>query len=67
MKIENGMIFKAPKDSETPDMEIEVIETGITVEGLNGCKIRFTDGSIEEVANAVLQQAVEMYGVEVIK
>ena len=67
MKIEKEIIFKAAKDSETPDMKIEVVEVGLTVEDLPGCKIQYSDGSDDLVANAVLQQAVEMYGLEVIK
>ena len=44
MEIKKGMKFKAAADSETPDMEFEVIETGLTVDGFNGCKISFSDG-----------------------
>ena len=66
MEIKKGMKFKAAADSETPDMEFEVIETGLTVDGFNGCKSIFSDGETEKGANAVLQQAVEINGLTVI-
>ena len=62
-----GLKFKAAPDSATPEMIFEIVEQGLKdADGFNAVRLRYSDGSEEVAAIAVLQEGVQNHGVEVL-
>ena len=59
MKYEKGMKLVAAQNSATPEVSMEIIETGIKdSDGFDAVKLRFNDGSEEVAATANLDYGI---------
>ena len=59
MKYKKGMRLVAAQDSATPEVSMEIIETGIMdSDGFEAVKIRFNDGTEEVTATANLDYGI---------